>query len=95
MLFRSSISEVGWSIASEAGHPVIQAGGPNYPGVRLDKVLVKCGLTSSTSEAARKIKEGAVRIGGNVETVTRILVKSLPAELPLRLGKRMKIAVIE
>jgi tyrosyl-tRNA synthetase len=90
-----SIAEVGWSIASEAGHPVIQAGGPNYPGVRLDKVLVKCGLTPSTSEAARKIKEGAVRVGGNVETATRILIKSLPAELPLRLGKRMKIAVIQ
>ena len=90
-----SITEVGWSIASEAGHPVIQTGGPNYPGVRLDKVLVKCGLTPSTSEAARKIKEGAVRVGGNVETATRILIKSLPAELPLRLGKRMKIAVIQ
>jgi tyrosyl-tRNA synthetase len=90
-----SITEVGWSIASEAGHPVIQAGGPNYPGIRLDKVLVKCGLTPSTSEAARKIKEGAVRVGGNVETATRILIKSLPAELPLRLGKRMKIAVIQ
>jgi tyrosyl-tRNA synthetase len=90
-----SITEVGWSIASDAGHPVIQAGGPNYPGIRLDKVLVKCGLTPSTSEAARKIKEGAVRVGGNVETATRILIKSLPAELPLRLGKRMKIAVIQ
>jgi tyrosyl-tRNA synthetase len=93
-----SISEVGWSIASEVGHPVIQAGGPNYPGIRLDKVLVKCGLASSVAEAARKIKEGAVRIGGNVATDTRILVESLPAQLPLeyslRLGKRMKIAVI-
>jgi hypothetical protein len=55
------------------------------------------------AEAARKIKEGAVRIGGNVETSTHILVTSLPAELPLdwlegkpiRLGKRMKIAIIQ
>ncbi len=94
-----SISEVGWSIASEVGHPVIQTGGPNYSGIRLDKVLVKCGLASSVAEAVRKIKEGAVRIGGNVETEIRILVTSLPAELPLerslRLGKRMKIAVIQ
>src|SRR5260370_3167401 len=101
-----SISEVGWSIASEVGHPVIHAGGPNYPGIRLDKVLVKCGLAASVTEAARKIKEGAVRIGGNVETQTRILVKSLPAKLQLRvenlpadveirLGRRMKIAVIQ
>lgn len=90
-----SISEVGWSIAGEAGHPVIQAGGPKYPGVRLDKVLVRCGLASSGAEATRKIKEGAVRIGGNVESSTRILVQSLPAELTLRLGKRIKLAVIQ
>jgi tyrosyl-tRNA synthetase len=89
-----AISEVGWSISSEAGHPVIQVGGPKYPGVRLDKVLLKCGLVSSGAEATRKIKEGAVRIGGNVETATRILVQALPAELSLRLGKKMKIAVI-
>jgi tyrosyl-tRNA synthetase len=56
---------------------------------------VKCALAPSVSEAARKIKEGAVRIGGNVETATRILIQSLPAELPLRLGKRAKIAVIQ
>ncbi len=93
----TSISEVGWSI------PGIQVGGPKYQGIRLDKVLVKCGLAPSVAEAARKIKEGAVRIGGNVETSTHILVTSLPAELPLdwlegkpiRLGKRMKIAIIQ
>jgi tyrosyl-tRNA synthetase len=97
------ISEVGWTVASEAGGPVIQLGGPQYQGIRLDKVLVKCGLASSVAEAARKIKEGAVRIGSNVETSTRILVESLPAELPLnwsqgeslRVGKRVKIAVIQ
>jgi tyrosyl-tRNA synthetase len=93
----TSISEVGWSV------PGIQVGGPKYQGIRLDKVLVKCGLAPSVAEAARKIKEGAVRIGGNVETSTHILVTSLPAELPLdwlegkpiRLGKRMKIAIIQ
>jgi len=92
----TSISEVGWSV------PGIQVGGPKYQGIRLDKVLVKCGLAPSVAEAARKIKEGAVRIGGNVETSTHILVTSLPAELPpdwlegkpIRLGKRMKIAII-
>jgi tyrosyl-tRNA synthetase len=93
----TSISEVGWSV------PGIPVGGPKYQGIRLDKVLVKCGLAPSVAEAARKIKEGAVRIGGNVETSTHILVTSLPAELPLdwlegkpiRLGKRMKIAIIQ
>src|SRR5882724_4211538 len=84
-----SISEVGWA------PPGIQLGGPRYQGIRLDKVLVKCGLASSVAEAGRKIKEGAVRIGDNVEMSTHILVTSLPAELPvdwslersLRLGK--------
>jgi tyrosyl-tRNA synthetase len=88
------ISEVGWTISSEGAVPADIVAGPNYPGVRLDKVLVKCGLASSGAEATRKIKEGAVRVGGNVETMTRIMVQSLPAELNLRLGKRMKIAVI-
>jgi tyrosyl-tRNA synthetase len=90
-----NISEVGWTIASETGTPVIQTGGPNYPGVRLDKILVKCGLASSVAEAARKIKEGAIRVGGNIETATRILLQSLPAELTVRLGKRMKVVVIQ
>jgi tyrosyl-tRNA synthetase len=88
-----SISDVGWTTASDMGVPTNQ-GAANPPGVRLDKVLVKCGLASSGAEAARKIKEGAVRVGGNVETSTRISVQSLPAELTLRLGKRMKLAVI-
>jgi tyrosyl-tRNA synthetase len=93
----TNISEVGWSV------PGIQVGGPRYQGIRLDKVLVKCGLAPSVAEAARKIKEGAVRIGGKVETSTHILVTSLPAELPvdwlegkpIRLGKRMKIAILQ
>ena len=63
-------AEVGWSIESELGGPVIQAGGPRYPGIRLDKLLVKCGLAASGTEAARKIKERAVRIGSQVETST-------------------------
>jgi tyrosyl-tRNA synthetase len=91
------ISDVGWS------PPGIQLGGPNYQGIRLDKVLVKCGLASSVAEAARKIKEGAVRIGGNVEKSTHILVTSLPAHLPLewiegkpvRVGKRIKKVIIK
>jgi tyrosyl-tRNA synthetase len=91
------IAEVGWA------PPGIQVEGPRYQGIRLDKVLVKCGLAPSVAEAARKIKEGAVRIGSNVERSTHILVTSLPAELPLewlegqpvRVGKRIKKAIIK
>jgi tyrosyl-tRNA synthetase len=81
-----SISEVGWK--SESGNL-------NFDGIRLDKVLLKCGLASSGAEATRKIKEGAVRIGENVAKETRVLIQALPAQLSLRLGKRAKIAIIQ
>jgi tyrosyl-tRNA synthetase len=74
---------------------ISEVGSSGPPNIRLDKVLVRCGLVSSGTEAARKIKEGAVRIGSDVQTATRISVPSLPAELTLRLGKRMKLAVIQ
>lgn len=78
-----NIADVGGS-AAEGGNQV-----------RLDKVLVRLGLVTSGAEASRKIKEGAVRIDGNVENAARVLLQSLPAKLTLRLGKRIKIAVIE
>ena len=78
------ISEVAGSAGDDGGNAL-----------RLDKLLVKSGLVASGAEATRKIKEGAVRIDGNVESATRVLVPSLPAELTLRLGKKIKIAVIE
>jgi len=81
-----SISEVGWK--SESANL-------NFDGIRLDKVLLKCGLASSGAEATRKIKEGAVRIGENVAKETRVLIQALPAQLSLRLGKRAKIAIIQ
>ena len=79
-----SFSEVGGSAGDGGGNAV-----------RLDKILVRSGLVASGAEATRKIKEGAVRIDGNVENSPRILVQSLPAELTLRLGKKMKVAVIQ
>ena len=91
--------DVGWGV------PGIQLGGPKYPGIRVDKLLVRCGLADSVADATRKIKAGAVRIGGRVEQNTYILVEALPAELPIsvdgipeaipiRVGKRAKIAAI-
>jgi tyrosyl-tRNA synthetase len=60
----------------------------------LDKLLVKCGFFGSATEAARKIKEGAVRIDANVEKSTHLYVQSLPARWPIRVGKRVKVVVI-
>jgi len=87
------ISEIEWSVSGDADAPIM-IGGKNYPGIRLDKLLVRCGLAESTSEAGRKLKEGAVRVNDGVEQSVRILVTALPAKFSLRVGKRIKIAVI-
>jgi tyrosyl-tRNA synthetase len=84
-------AEVG---VSETGHPEIRPVGPGYRLIRLDKVLFRCGLVSSATEGARKIKERAVRIKDTVETSTLIPVASLPTELMIRVGRRIKLAVI-
>ena len=63
------------------------------PGMRLDKLLAAAGLASSASEGQRKIKEGAVKLGGNGENVatdTIIFVDAIPAELIVRVGRKIK-----
>ena len=85
------ISDVGWSVGEEAGSIII---GKSYPGVRLDRLLVKCSLAESGSDASRKIKQGAVKVNDGVEQNIYILVTELPIRLSLRVGKRVKIAVI-
>jgi tyrosyl-tRNA synthetase len=81
------ISEIEWS-------PPGIAGGKSYKGIRLDRLLVKCGLAESGSDAARKLKEGAVRVNTEVQENVYILVTELPARFSLRVGKRLKLAVI-
>lgn len=63
-------------------------------GIRLDRVLVKCGLAASMSEASRSLEQGAVRIGERVERHARIQIEELPIDLPIRVGRRLKIAII-
>jgi tyrosyl-tRNA synthetase len=62
--------------------------------IRLDRLLVKCRLAESASDASRKLKQGAVHVNGHPETSPRIGIDGLPARLVLRAGKRMKVAVI-
>jgi tyrosyl-tRNA synthetase len=66
-------------------------------GIRLDRLLARAGFVESMAEGQRKIKEGAVRIGENGENVAEgvlIFVTGLPAELPIRVGRKVKIVQI-
>ena len=62
--------------------------------VRLSKLLTTVGLAASATEADRKVKEGAVRIDGEVFPQSHIVLNG-STRLTLRVGKRAKIALIE
>lgn len=83
--------EIEWSANEDSATAVA---GKGQLGIKLDRLLVKCGLADSATDATRKLKEGAVRVGDSVEHSPRIYVAELPATLVLRVGKRVKVAVI-
>jgi tyrosyl-tRNA synthetase len=62
--------------------------------VRLDRILVACGLAISGSEAGRKLKENAVRVDDAVQNIPKLNVATLPARLDIRVGKRAKSVLI-
>ena len=57
-------------------------------GIRVDKLLAKIGLADSVSDAARKIKAGAVEING--EKVKDLTLASPAADLVIQAGKNWK-----
>jgi tyrosyl-tRNA synthetase len=61
--------------------------------IRTDKLVLQAGLVESGSEAARKRKEKAVRINGDVVTASQI-VKYVPGDLMLSVGRRLKKVTI-
>ncbi|MBT9332266.1 tyrosine--tRNA ligase [Paracidobacterium acidisoli] len=61
--------------------------------IRVARLLTATGLAASSSEADRKVKEGAVRIDGEIVKQTHVVV-SAPAKVTLRVGRRAKVAVI-
>ena len=83
--------DIEWS-ANEDSTAVVS--GTGRLGIKLDRLLVKCGLADSATDATRKLKEGAVRVRDSVEHSPRIYVTELPATLALRVGKRLRVAVI-
>jgi tyrosyl-tRNA synthetase len=57
-------------------------------GVRLDKLIARIGLVGSVSEAARKVKEGAVEING--ERMKNLLMTAPAGVMVIRVGKKWK-----
>jgi tyrosyl-tRNA synthetase len=62
--------------------------------VRVSRLLTSIGLASSATEADRKVKEGAVRIDGEVFKQSHLTLNGV-ARLTVRVGKRAKVAVVE
>jgi tyrosyl-tRNA synthetase len=62
--------------------------------VRVSKLLTAAGLAASATEADRKIKEGAVRIEGEVVKQAHITLNG-SGRLTIRVGKRAKVALVE
>ena len=70
--------------------------------IRIDRLLVLCGMAESMSDAARKLKAGSVKflnLGSGREFAQRFLeipiVQGAPIRLALRVGKKIKAVVIE
>ena len=62
--------------------------------VRLSKLLTLAGLASSATDADRKVKEGAVRVDGEVVRQTHIALNGT-SRLTIRVGKRARVVVIQ
>jgi len=63
--------------------------------INMARLLVRCKLAASTTDAARKVKQGSVRIGDHVQTEPYVSYPGPPpAKLQLRVGKQLKIAAI-
>src|SRR5262249_17182406 len=59
------------------------------PFIKLDKMLAKAGLADSVTDGLRKIKEHAVQLN-NQTVACPLIAKQVPADIILRVGKRMK-----
>jgi tyrosyl-tRNA synthetase len=64
--------------------------------VRADRLLVRCGLAASATDAGRKLKQGSVRVDDRVLKEPYLVwpAPHPPMRLPLRVGKQLRIAVI-
>jgi tyrosyl-tRNA synthetase len=60
--------------------------------LRLDKLLYRLALAASAAEAARLVKQNAVRIDGDLVQGTHVTVP-VPGRIVVRAGKRTKVAL--
>ncbi len=62
--------------------------------VPLGKIMVRCGLAESMSDASRKIREGAVWVDGRPFHRFHLDVSQLPHEFVLKVGRRLKSVIL-
>jgi len=89
------VEEVYIALTEIGGHIVNTDRGTEAT-VRVDRLLVRCGLAASTTDAGRKLKQGSVRVGDHVlkEPYFTQSAAVRPMRLPLRVGKQLKIAIV-
>ena len=62
--------------------------------IPLGKIMVRCGLAESTSDATRKIREGAVWVDSRPFHRFHLDVSQLPHKLLLKVGRRLKSVIL-
>jgi tyrosyl-tRNA synthetase len=88
------VEEVLIGLAEIGGHVVNTERGAEAT-IRSDRLLVRCGLATSTTDAGRKLKQGSVRVDDHVLREPYFTqVAPSPMRLPLRVGKQLKIAIV-
>jgi tyrosyl-tRNA synthetase len=81
----------------EAERIVTKHASPSGVGIDLVRLLTLLGLAESNSAATRQLKSAGIQVGpaDQRETGRYVLLQSLPTRLPVRVGKRMKVALIQ
>jgi tyrosyl-tRNA synthetase len=67
----------------------VAAKSPDGSAVKLDKLVARCGMADSVSDALRKVRAKAVKVDGEVKD-DPILPLKVPAEVTLRVGRLLK-----
>jgi tyrosyl-tRNA synthetase len=88
------VEEVVLGLSDIGGH-VVRTDRGEEATIRADRLLVRCGLASSATDAARKLKQSSVRINDHVQTEPYLSWPGPPPmKLTLKVGKRVKVALI-